>query len=208
MIAPWQAASADAIRLAVKEVFSAREYDWRYRARTTLWSKIWSLFLQLLDWLDRLHTTHPLGYWALIGLLTLMLAFIIAHFIYLLWRSLRPSAPAHAPTATAPAPRDARWHLAQARRLAAAGQLTEALGHRYLAMVMELDRRGVVKFHPSKTPAEYLREARFDEAGQSDFTALVWALYRHLFGGVPFAADDWTAFDLAAESLTVHVATA
>ena len=208
MIALWQAASADSIQHAVKEVFSAREYDWRFRARTSMWSKIWSLFLQLLDWLDRLHDTHPVGYWALIAFLALMLSVILVHFIYVLWRSLRASAPSHAPTATAAAPRDARWHLAEARRLAAAGQFAEALGHRYLAMVMELDRRGVVKFHPSKTPAEYLREARLDIAAQGDLTALVWALYRHLFGGVPLNTDDWTAFDLAAESLSVHVAPA
>jgi Domain of unknown function (DUF4129) len=204
----WQAASADSIRLAVQEVFSAREYDWRFRARSSMASKLWSLFLRLLDWLDRLHATHPLGYWTLIGLLILMLTVILGHFIYVLWKSLRPSAPVGAPTASAPPPRDARWHLAEARRLASAGQLTEALGHRYLAMVLELDRRGALRFHPSKTPAEYLREAQLDATGQSGFSQLVWALYRHLFGGVPCAADDWMAFDRAAESLSVHVAPA
>src|SRR5690242_21682847 len=99
-----------------------------------MWSKVWSLFLQLLDWLDRLHDTHPVGYWALIGLLMLMLAVILGHFIYVLWRSLRPSDLVTTPAAAAPPPRDARWHLAEARRLASAGPLTEALGHRYLAM--------------------------------------------------------------------------
>ncbi|MGE5141922.1 MAG: DUF4129 domain-containing protein [Acidobacteriota bacterium] len=208
MTALWQAASADSIQLAVREVFSAREYDWRFRARTSMWSKVWSLFLRLLAWLDRLHDTHPVGYWALIGLLCLMLAVILGHFVYVLWRSLRPAAPTRAAAAVGPPPRDARWHLAEARRLAAAGRLTDALGHRYLAMVMELDRRGALKFHPSKTPAEYLREAQLDADGQSGFASLVWALYRHLFGGVPVAVDDWTEFDRAAESLSVHVAPA
>jgi Domain of unknown function (DUF4129) len=206
--AVWQAASADSIRLAVQEVFTAREYDWRFRARSSMWSQVWSLFLRLLEWLDRLHETHPVGYWALISLLILMLAVILGHFIFVLWRSLRPSVPVSTPAAAAPPPRDARWHLAEARRLASAGLLTEALGHRYLAMVLELDRRGALRFHPSKTPAEYLREAQLDAAGQSGFAELVWALYRHLFGGVPCAADDWVAFDHAAESLNVHVAPA
>ncbi len=208
MTALWQAASADSIRLAVQEVFSAREYDWRFRARSSMWSRVWSLFLRLLDWLDRLHDTHPVGYWALIGLLILILAVILGHFIYVLVRSLRPSAPVTTLAAAAPPPRDASWHLAEARRLASAGMLTEALGHRYLAMVLELDRRGALRFHPSKTPAEYLREAQLDAAGQSGFAELVWALYRHLFGGVPCAADDWVAFDHAAESLSFHVAPA
>jgi uncharacterized iron-regulated membrane protein len=206
--AVWQAASADSIRLAVQEVFAAREYDWRFRARSSMWSQVWSLFLRLLEWLDRLHDTHPVGYWALIGLLMLMLAVILGHFIYVLWRSLRPSDLVTTPAAAAPPPRDARWHLAEARRLASAGLLTEALGHRYLAMVLELDRRGALRFHPSKTPAEYLREAQLDATGQRGFAELVWALYRHLFGGVPCAADDWVAFDHAAESLNVHVAPA
>ena len=74
--------------------------------------------------------------------------------------------------------------------------------------VLELDRRGALRFHPSKTPAEYLREAQLDAAGQSGLAELVWALYRHLFGGVPCAADDWVAFDHAAESLSFHVAPA
>ena len=204
----WQAASADSIRLAVQEVFSAREYDWRFRARSSMWSRVWSLFLRLLEWLDRLHETHPVGYWALIGLLILILAVILGHFIYVLLRSLRPSAPVTTLAAAAPPPRDARWHLAEARRLASAGMLTDALGHRYLAMVLELDRRGALRFHPSKTPAEYLREAQLDAAGQSGLAELVWALYRHLFGGVPCAADDWVAFDHAAEFLSFHVAPA
>lgn len=208
MTAVWQAASADSIRLAVQEVFAAREYDWRFRSRTSMWSHVWSWFLRLLEWLDRLHDTHPVGYWALIGFLILVLAVILGHFIYVLWRSLRPSPPASTPAAVAPPPRDARWHLAEARRLASTGLLTEALGHRYLAMVLELDRRGALRFHPSKTPAEYLREAQLDAAGQSGFAELVWALYRHLFGGVPVAADAWVAFDHAAESLSVHVAPA
>lgn len=208
MTVVWQAASADSIRLAVQEVFSAREYDWRFRARSSMWSHVWSWFLRLLEWLDRLHDTHPVGYWALIGLLILMLAVILGHFIYVLWRSLHPSGPVSMPAAAAPAPRDARWHKAEARRLAAAGLLTEALGHRYLAMVLDLDRRGALRFHPSKTPAEYVREAQLDAVGHSGFAELVWTLYRHLFGGVPVAADDWVAFDHAAESLSVHVAPA
>ncbi len=208
MIALWQTASADSIRLAVQEVFTAREYDWRFRAHRSMWSQVWSLFLRLLEWLDRLHDTHPVGYWALIGLLILILAVILGHFTYMLWRSLSPTAAAGAPIASAPPPRDARWHLAQAQRLASSGRLTDALGHRYLAMVLELDRLGALRFHPSKTPAEYLREAQLDTTGQSRFAELVWALYRHLFGGVPCAVEDWTAFDHAAESLSVHVAPA
>lgn len=208
MIALWQAPPADSIRAAVQHVFAAREYDWRSRVRTSLWTKAWNLFLRVLAWLDQLHDTHPVGYWALIGLMAAMLAAILVHFGFVLWRVLRPVAPARAAVAAAPPPRDARWHLAEARRLAAAGRHADALGHRYLALVLDLDRRGALRFHPSKTPAEYLHEARFDAQGQSGFTDLVWSLYRHLFGGAPCDAEAWAAFDRAADSLSVHVAPA
>ncbi|HEY6222728.1 MAG TPA: hypothetical protein VIW26_03020, partial [Gemmatimonadales bacterium] len=89
MTAVWQAPSADSIRLAVGEVFSRPEYDWRPRGRSGMGAQVWSLFLELLAWLDRLHDTHPVGYWALIGLLSLVLAVILVHFAYVLWRSLR-----------------------------------------------------------------------------------------------------------------------
>lgn len=209
MISLSQAASADSIRTVVRQVFAASEYDWKSGVRTSVWSRVGLWFLRGVAWLERLHDTHPVGYWVLIGLMVAMLVAILVHFGYVLVRVLRPVTTGRtAGPAPAPPPRDARWHLAEARRLAAAGRYADALGHRYLALMLDLDRRGVVRFHPSKTPAEYLGEVAVDSAARSGFADLVWSLYRHLFGGAPCAAEEWAAFDLAAASLSSHVAPA
>jgi|SRR5579859_6478256 len=202
----WQGPSADSVRTAVHQVFAAREYDWSAPGRQSLWVKALQLFGRLLAWLDRLRQVHPMGYRGVIGLLILMLAAILAHFGVIVWRAFRPlrSTPAAIPAATLV--RDAHWHLAEAARLSEAGRFAEALGHRFLALVLTLDRRRAVRFDPSKTPAEYAREAQLDDAGRDDFTGLVGTLYLHVFGGVPCTADVWVEFDRRADLVGTHVA--
>src|ERR1044072_6701792 len=95
---------------------------------------------------------------------------------------------AAAPPPPAPGPpviRDARAHRALADELAAQGRYAEALGHLFLAVVLELDKRKAVRFHASKTPAEYVGEARLDATARSTLDTLVAPLYRHLLGGGP-----------------------
>ena len=69
--------------------------------------------------------------------------------------------------------------------LARAGRYAEALGQRFLALVLELDRRKALRFHASKTPAEYVGEARLTDRGRASLAGLVAQLYRHLFAAVP-----------------------
>src|ERR1044072_9102713 len=109
---------------------------------------------------------------------------------------------AAAPPPPAPGPpviRDARAHRALADELAAQGRYAEALGHLFLAVVLELDKRKAVRFHASKTPAEYVGEARLAASAGSTLATLVAQLYRHLFGAVPCDADQFAAFGAAAQ---------
>src|SRR5207245_9327861 len=102
-------------------------------------------------------------------------------------RIVRPGARAGAP-ATRGQPGiivNAAWHVARAEELARAGRYAEALAHRFLAAVLELDRIGALRFHASKTPAEYVGEARLDESGRASPGRTVGERYRHLFGAVP-----------------------
>ncbi len=160
-----------------------------------------------LEWLAALRLESRLRYYILLGLLSLFLVAILVHLAWVVWRSLRPAGATPAPTAATGLVRDAAWHLAEARRLSGAGRFGEALGHRFLAVVLDLDARRVVRFHPSKTPGEYATEARLDERGRSDLADLVASLYRHLFGGAPCDADAWQRFDARAAGVGLYAAT-
>jgi hypothetical protein len=195
---------ADSLRAVLRAVFAGRAYQWRPR-RT--WSWLVDLFQRIGDWLDALHILHPIIYYALLGVMTAVLLAIVAHFSYLVWRSLRPMLPAPGVAVSTAPIRDAAWHLAEARRLSAAGRYAEALGHRFVALVLQLDERRAVRFDPAKTPAEYVREARLDDVGRSELALLVTRLYHHVFGGAPCGPDDWGLFDRAARAVVAeHVA--
>src|SRR3989449_4753126 len=89
---------------------------------------------------------------------------------YVVWRITRPTArtPAWGEGAGgigAPELADGRAHRLRAEELARAGRYAEALAHRFVALVLDLERRRALAFHPSKTPAEYVGEAPLDAAG-------------------------------------------
>ena len=194
----------DSLRAALRAVFQAREYRWSDPSSAWVWlTEQWH---RLLDWLETLRVASPARYYLLLAALTLLLLAILAHVAWVVWRSLRPREAIGAPTALAAPPRGAAWHLAEARRLGAIGRFAEALAHRFLAAVLDLDDQRVLQFHPSKTPAEYAAEARLDAAGRSDLAALVASLYHHVFGGVPCDAAAWHAFDAQAGRLGLHAA--
>lgn len=212
MTALWQAAlpplPPDSVRAALRHVFAAREYDWHPSVRESFLSKLFVLVARVLAWFDQLHETHPAGYWILIGLMVAMLLAILAHFGTLVWRAFHPAPAAARPLGgEAAEPHDAEWHLAEARRLGLAGRYADALGHRFLALVLELERRRLVQFHRSKTPAEYVADAQLGEAQRRALAELVGVLYRHLFGGAPCDAAVWSDFQQRAELVGSRVAT-
>jgi hypothetical protein len=163
-----------------------------------------SQWYALLDWLQGLADNHPVGYNLLLWGAVALLLLILAHVGYVVWRILKPTArTARVPAGGAPVIHDAAGHLARAEALARAGKFAEALGHRFLAVVFQLEQRDVLKFHASKTPAEYLGELRLDESGRSTFASLVARLYRHLFGAVPCDEVEYRAFGDVAEALVM-----
>jgi len=193
-----QAVDPDSLRAALDAVFRSREYRWGEASSAWLWlAERWQ---RLLEWIDALRVTSPPRYYLLLTALTVVLLAIISHLVWIVWRSLRPREAARAPAAVA-APLDADWYLSEARRLGAAGRFAEALAHRFMAALLDLESRRALQFHPSKTPAEYVAEARLDDAGRSALAALVASLYRHVFGGAPCDADQWRQFDADAALL-------
>lgn len=186
-------------------MFARPEYSWVERRHPLLWlSTLWS---RAVDWLNSLAGDHPTAFTLLIVGLIVVLVALLVHVGYVVWRILRPTTgPGRgaAPGAAAVV-LDARSHLARAEELARAGRYAEALGHRFLAVVLELERADAVRFHASKTPAEYVGEVRLDDAGRTTFAALVARLYRHLFGAVPCDEAEYQEFGATAQQVTRHV---
>ena len=194
---------ADSVRRVLGTVFAQRDYQWVARREPLLWLKqLWNRFL---EWIDSFSQTYPFGYNALLVVLIAVLVLLLAHIGYVIWRVTRPVARTARAEGSGSIIHDAARHLARAEDLARAGRYVEALGHRFLAVVLELDRVEALKFHASKTPAEYMWEVRLDDMGRASFRELVVELYRHLFGAVPCAEAEYRAFGAAAQELTRHV---
>ena len=188
------------MRRVVGEVFARPEFQWLERRRIVSWLQ--SQWTALLDWLDRMASQHPVGYTIGLILIIVVVLLLATHIGYVVWRIVRPSAgKAGSPAAGGALVLDADSHLARAAALAREGRYAEALGHRFLAVVLELERRNALRFHSSKTPAEYVGEARLDLSGRASFAALVAQLYRHLFGAVPCDREEYEAFGAVAQEL-------
>ena len=198
----------DSLRAVLDQVFARREYDWA--ARTDLFAYLRELFQRLLAWMDGLEGSHPVSYYAFVLALTIVLLAILVHVTWVLRRAFTAVEPEGETAATAVAPRrDSAWHAAEALRLSAAGRYADALVHRFLALVLDLDRRQAVRFQASKTPAEYAVEPTLDDESRSRLRWLVAVLYRHVFGAVPCDRTEWSAFDREAAALSdrLHAAT-
>ena len=61
-------------------------------------------------------------------------------------------------------------------------------------VTLELDRRRLARFHPSRTPHEYVMEPALSVEARREMHQLVQALYRYVFAGVPCDAADYEAW--------------
>ena len=182
-------------------MFARPEYDWIERLHFVSWLQ--TQWHHLIQWLDRTSEQHPLSFNLVLALSSLALLFLLVHIGYVVLRIVRPAARTGTTAAAMTGGKimDAAAHLALGDELARAGRYTEALAHRFMAVLLELDRRKALRFHASKTPAEYIGEVHLDDSGRASFTTLVAALYRHLFGAVPCDETEYAAFGAAAQEL-------
>ena len=197
---------ADSLRRVVRQVFARSEYEWVERRHLAAWLQ--AQWQHLNHWIERLSEQHPLSFNIVLGLAVVALLLLLVHIGYVIMRIVRPAvrtgAGGGASAVTGGRIMDAAAHLARADELARAGRYPEALAHRFMAVLLELDRRQALRFHASKTPAEYIGEVRLDDSGRASFTTLVAALYRHLFGAVPCDETEYAAFGAAAQELRGH----
>lgn len=172
----------DSLREVLDSVFAAPAYRWAPRtdppAQLLRW---WS---DLTRWLGHLSERAPLIYWGVVTVLVVILAMIFVHAGYVLLQTFRAaSAPPELPAAPPPLLRGSPWYRREAERLAAAGCYAEAMSAGFTALVLDLDARQLLRFHPGKTPNEYTYEARLNQPSREAFRELVRALYRYVFAG-------------------------
>ena len=200
-----QGVAPDSLGGAVAEVFARPEYRWTDGRSLLEW--LAQQIGRALDALTHLQRGHPAAFRLLLMTLVLALVALLGHMGYVVWRITRPTARTPALPAAATRPVDqAGAHRARAEHLARAGRYAEALAHRFVAILLELDERHALDFRASKTPAEYVAEARLDAAGRASLAHLVGELYRHLFGGAPCDERTYRDFAAQADVMFEHVA--
>jgi hypothetical protein len=105
---------------------------------------------------------------------------------------------------TGPLSRDAaQWELA-ARNAAELGRFREAAHALYLAAVLRLEERGVLRYHTGKTPGDYRREVRTDPATSGHFERFVLRFLPVAFGAAEPGADHFDDLRSTAVHLGVH----
>jgi len=133
--------------------------DPRYQqAPLTWWQRLLGRLLErLLQWLDglgsnfsALYAAWPALYWAIVGLLGLVLVALLYHLGVTIGNAFVERKPRQAAPSQAPAP-DPEALRARAQELAAAGNWPEAFRVLYEALLRRLDRRDLLRWDPSRT---------------------------------------------------------
>ena len=164
----------DSLRAVLDRVFAAPDYHWVERRHPLAFVARWLEGLQ--RWLSALRDAHPLGFRLLLAGLVVVLVASLVHAGWMLSQAIR---------------KDRAWYRAEADRLAASGQYSEAMQAEFLALVLALESRALLRFAPSKTPAEYARDARLGPQARREFLALVTALYGYAFARWPCGPEEF-----------------
>lgn len=188
---PPAAGPADSLRAVLDTVFAAADYRWVDRPNPLAFLTRW--WRLLADWLQRAQERHPEVFWVFFWGLIAVLVLVLVHAGWVLVQTIRAaSAPAAVDAqASAREIHGASWYRREALRLAADGRYPEAMQADFLALVLELDARSIVRFHPSKTPNEYAGEAGLRGETRESFRALVRTLYGYAFARVPCGPEEF-----------------
>jgi hypothetical protein len=182
------AVSDDSLRAVIDTVLSRPEYQLEPPPPDT--NLLRDLFRSIIGWLEGLRADSPVLFTLIIWTLIAILLLILLHGGWVMYRTMRGAAAARAgggePSRVTV--RDARWYQQQADRLAAAGRFAEAMQAAFTSLVFRLDARELLRYHPSKTPQEYAREARLREDEKSRLRESVRTLYACAYAGAPCTA--------------------
>jgi uncharacterized protein DUF4129 len=183
--------TATALRAVLDRVFAAPAYRWAEEPPVLRLMREW--WHRLTDWLESLRVGNPFAFRLFIFALLVVLALVLAHGLWIVWRTVRAAAsPEEADLGPSVSePRDSAWYFREADRAAERGRRAEALQLAFVGLALTLDGRGLLRYHTSKTPVECAREAQLAGPDRERLRALVGALYAHTFGARPLEADEY-----------------
>jgi len=200
-------AGTDSLRAVLDSVFAAPAYQWE--TREDPFGVLRRLWEGLGAWLYRLRADNPQAFQVLTWSLALLLAVLLGHAALVAYRTMRGRAYSEGEGVAGPLapPRDAGWYGAEARRLAALGEFVPAMQADFIRLVLELDARRVVTYHPSRTPSEYARAPGLAPEGRQAMRELVRQLYAYAFARQPcdrVAFEAWQRQALADRYAAAH----
>ncbi len=184
----------DSLRSVLDSVFASGAYAWRPEDETG--AAIVRYWRRLLEWLASLQEANPLLFRLLVAGLVVVLLAILGHAVWLLVRTARGAAVAasdEAPSALT-IRRNAAWYFDAGDRAASEGRYAEALQLAFVGVALTLEARGLLRYHPSKTPAECSREARVAPEDRRRLGSLVSTLYTCAFGGARCGPGEYAAW--------------
>ncbi|HET7600498.1 MAG TPA: DUF4129 domain-containing protein [Gemmatimonadales bacterium] len=190
--------AGDSLRAVLDSVFAAPAYRWIEQPDP--WAQLRAWFWRATEWLLALRADHPAAFRAVVAGMCLVVAAVLAHAGYVLWRTARGIARPDdvARAEAAPERRDAEWYARAADAAAARGRHREALRLAFMGLTLRLDALGVVRWAAGKTPAEYARETGLSAADRERLGALVRALYRYIYAAAPCGPEDYARWRAAA----------
>jgi hypothetical protein len=182
---------AERYRAVLDSVFATDPYRWTPPPALLQLLKDW--WSWLIDGLQGLRTDNPLLFRVFLAVILAIWLAIFVHAAWLVWLTIRGAARSERAVMPAAAGerRDAEWYSRAADRAADAGRFAEALQLAFVALALTLDAGGLLKYQPSKTPAECAREARLSAADRDRLRGLVRTLYAGAFGGRALGLDDY-----------------
>ena len=175
-------------------VLSAPAYQWTQSEPRLSWLSRW--WRTLVDWLGHFRETNPTAADLLFWSLAFVLVVIFVHGGWIMYRTVQgaTAAEGRAGSVTSVAIRDEKWFDRLANALASEGRFAEAMQAAFTALMLRMDARGILRYHPSKTPREYAREARLGPASLADLRSAVSELYDHAYAGRAAGPEQYRAW--------------
>lgn len=178
----WQ--QPDSLRGVLDSVYAAPAYRWVEQKDAFAILRRW--YAELQEWFRALRESNPLSYRLILYAMIIVVALVVLHALWVLYHTVGKATRDGEVTPKADtAPRTVTWFQHESKRLAAEGKYAEAIQADFLALVLALDARKLLRFHPSKTPAEYANESELPPEARAEFRALVQRVYGYAFARWP-----------------------
>ena len=185
--------SSDTLRAVLDTVFASSDYRWVEPPHPFAVLERWWASLQ--TWLARIQVVYPALFWVLFWCLVVVLVAVFVHGVWVMVQTLHAAgAPPSATSGASAEAHGAAWYRREALRLARMSRYPEAMQADFLALVLDLDHRKLLRFHPSKTPHEYSAEAQLNPEARALFGELVHSLYGYAFARNACGPDEFAAW--------------